>query len=129
MASYWTVPGFDDLYLEDSWVLSIRSSESTLVIEVDLVLRESHPEYRPPRPGEQYCYRRGRISFNNVTSISWTKRGAPPAVDGLGEQDLGSFDEFWVDGGGSRISGDFGVIVVVADQPLAELLADRNASR
>lgn len=122
MAGYWTLPGFEGLYLEDSWVLSIRPGEATLTLEVDFVLRESHPEYRAPLSGEQYCYRRGRIRFERVTAMSWTRGRAAPATDATGEQDLGSFDEFEVADEVYTIAGDFGTIEVVSERPTAELL-------
>lgn len=120
MGKYWLLPGFEDLYLEDSWVLSIRPSESTLTLEVELVLRESHPLFRAPRPGEQYCYRRGRIRFEDVTELSWSGHGSSPATDVTGEQDLGSLDEFEVLGCAFTVGGDFGRIKVVSRQPTVE---------
>lgn len=122
MASYWIFPGFEDPYLEDSWVLAIRHGEATLILEVDFVLRKSHPEYRAPLPGEQYCFRRGRIRFERVTAMSWTRGRAMQATDAAGEEDLGSLDEFEVVGEVYAISGDFGSVDVVSERPTAELL-------
>lgn len=117
MANYYRLPGFEDLYLEDSWVLAIEPGESTLTIVAELVLRESHPQYRPPSSGEQYCYRQGHIRFEGVEALSWTNNGAAAATDATGEQDLGSFDEFEVVGAVCTISGDFGQIEVVSSPP------------
>ncbi len=122
MTNYWSIPGFEDIYLEDSWVLSIETGESTLTIAVDFVLRESHPLYQAPQSGEQYCYRRGLIHFGSVTALSWTGQGAVPATDAAGEHDLGSFDEFEVKDNSFTISGDFGRIEVVAPRPTVEFL-------
>jgi len=122
MTNYWELPGFEHIYLEDSWVLSIKTSESTLRIAVDFVLRESHPQYRTPRPGEQYCYRRGRIQFGDVTALSWIGEGAAPATDATGEHDLSSFDLFEVVGDEYTIAGDFGRVELVASLPRVEFL-------
>jgi hypothetical protein len=43
MSDYWNIPGFEDLYLEDSWVLDIAARPGVLEFVVDLVLRESPP--------------------------------------------------------------------------------------
>lgn len=122
MANYWAVPGFEDLYLEDSWVLGIRPGGGTLTISADLVLRESHPAYRAPRPGEQYCYRKGLITFDDVTALSWADRGHVPATDAAGEEDLGSFDQFEVEDGSYVLAGDFGRIVLTSKPPTVALL-------
>lgn len=39
MVSYWDIPGFENLYLEDSWVTAISATPGHLKIDVDLVLR------------------------------------------------------------------------------------------
>lgn len=120
MAIYWTLAGFENLYLEDSWVLSIRADESALTFEADLVLTESHPRYRNPLAGEQYCYLRGLIRFAKVTDLTWTGRGDPPARDATGELDFGSFYEFEVGDGTYTISGDFGRIEATSSRPTVE---------
>lgn len=53
MSGYWSIPGFEDLYLEDSWVLDITARPGVLEVVVDLVLRESHLSYKPPLTGER----------------------------------------------------------------------------
>jgi len=121
MAHYWEIPGFEGLYLEDSWILEIRPGEGTLTISADLVLRESHPAYRGPRPGEQYCYRHGLITFEDVNKFSWTDRARMPATDASGEEDLGSFDQFEVEDGTYLLAGDFGQIVVTSKPPTVSL--------
>lgn len=121
MAHYWEIPGFEALYLEDSWILEIRPGRGELTISADLVLRESHPAYREPHREEQYCYRQGSITFDEVTEFSWTERGRMAAIDASGEEDLGSFDQFEVDDGSYLMAGDFGRIVVTSKQPKVSL--------
>ncbi len=122
MRDYWTFPGFQDLYLEDSWVLGISQDTNQLTFVVDVVLRESHPFYQPPPVGEQYCYRRGRIRFEEITSLSWTGPSALPAVDAVGELDFGSFDEFEERDGAYMIAGDFGRLEIFSHEPILEFL-------
>ena len=121
MTDYWSIPALENVYLEDSWVLSISAQPGSLVPAVDMVLREHHAAYRTPAAGEQYCYRRGILRFDGVTTLSWSGQGAPPAVEATGQPDFGSFDQFEVDGARYRLSGDFGLITVDADMPTLEL--------
>lgn len=121
MSDYWAIPALENVYLEDSWVLSISAQPGHLTFVIDLVLRERHPAYRMPSPGEQYCYRRGVLRFDGVTTLSWSGQGAPPAVDETAQPDFGSFDEVEVEGASYRLSGDFGHIVVESDLPTLEL--------
>lgn len=121
MAHYWEIAGFEALYLEDSWILEIRLGEGVLTISADLVLRETHPAYTGPRPGEQYCYRRGLITFEDVNQFSWADRGQVPAIDSSGEEDLGTFDQFDVEDGTYLLTGDFGKIVVTSKPPTVSL--------
>ncbi|GAA1225947.1 hypothetical protein GCM10009676_04770 [Prauserella halophila] len=122
MSDCWSIPGFEDVYLEDSWVLGIYSGQGRLTFDVDVVLRESHPDYRPPVAGEQYCYGRGRLCFASVTACEWVGGCVVPAIDASDEEDLGSFDRFEVHGDRYMIEGDFGRIEVVAGPPSLELM-------
>lgn len=122
MSSYTDISGFEDVYLEDSWVLDIAVLPGMVTLEVEAVLLESHPAYEQPRPGEAYCYRRGTIRFNGVAAVTWTGQGdVVPAVDASGEQDFGSVDAFEVSEGQYVLEGDFGRLEVSSDPPVLEL--------
>ena len=120
-SDYASIPGFGDLYIEDSWVLDIVARPSVLEIAADLVLRESHPLYQPPMPGEQYCYRRGVLAFEGISRLEWDSSLTRPATDGSGESDYGSFDTFVVEDGAYRLQGDFGTLLVVSEPPTVQL--------
>ena len=109
---YWSLPDLEALYLEGSCVLDVQARPSTLTIRGEIALRETHPTYSEPAPGQQYCYRTGNIVFARVTELRWTGQGRPPGVDASGEIDYGSIDEFDVQGGRYRLVGDFGEIVL-----------------
>lgn len=121
MVDYRTIPGFENLYLEDSWVLSITARPGSLELVVELVLCDSHPSYFRPAPGEQYCYRRGTVRFAGVTSLHWEGQGLVPAVDASGEQDYGSIDALIVAPNAFIVEGDFGRMTVAADPPSVSL--------
>lgn len=67
-------------------------------------------------PGEQYCYRWGRILFTGVTALRWDDQGGPTAVDASGELDYGSVDTFDHDGKLHALTGDFGRVAVAAHE-------------
>jgi hypothetical protein len=117
VSEYWSLEDFRYLYLEDSWVTDIEAHTGILTLHADLVLREEHPLYRAPEPGEQYCYQAGRIVFPAVERLSWEGQGRPPAVDESGERDYGGIDSFEVDPPRYRLSGDFGRLVVDSQPP------------
>ena len=105
---YSDLPGFHSLYLEDSFVLDVLARPASVVFEVELVLTEDHPDYSLPRPNEQYCYRRGRIIFDDVTRLLWLTKNIAPARDAVGESDYGGFDSLTADGSTFSVSGEFG---------------------
>jgi hypothetical protein len=120
MSDYWNMPGFEGLYLEDSWILEITARPGLLEFVVDLVLLDSHPLFELRSAGEQYCYRRGVIRFDGVSSLRWEKQGAPPATDATGERDYGSVDALRETDDAYVVEGDFGHIAVASPPPSVE---------
>jgi hypothetical protein len=123
MRPYTELPGLADIYLEDSYVLGIAARPTELRFLLDLVLTPSHERYRPPSPGEQYCYRKGELIFKGVTRLLWADQGAPPARDASAELDYGNIDGYEWDESSHRLyGGDWGGIDVVADAVTVKLL-------
>lgn len=123
MSEYRSIPGFEAIYLEDSWVLDIHAGPGRVVFEMELVLKEVHPAYSLPRPGEQFCYQRGKIRFENVESLNWTRQIlVKPAVDATGERDFGSIDDFGIEQGAYALEGDFGRLEIASSPPAVDLL-------
>jgi hypothetical protein len=120
--TYTSLPGFENVYLEDSWVLDIEAHPARLTFKLEVVLTPEHPLYAPPRPDEQYCYRASTITFANVRALTWTDQGQPPAVDASGEADFGHIDSFIVAAGHCRLEGDWGQIKVESDPPALDLI-------
>jgi hypothetical protein len=117
VVGYESIPGLENLYLEDSWVLGVFESADSLSFDLDALLTEQHPQWHPPRPGEQYAYRRVSLTFPNVRTIEWLDRGGPPATDASGEQDWGNIDRFIVDDDVYEMEGGWGQVRVVSDRP------------
>jgi hypothetical protein len=111
---YWEWDALQGVYLEDSYVLSITEEPAKLVFVMLLVLTEQHPAYRPPAAGEQYCYRRGAISFEEVTGVSWLSRIMRPILDVDGEVDYGNIDALYRTDGRYELEGEWGSLNVVA---------------
>lgn len=117
-----TIPGFEDVYLEDSWVLAVRAEPGSVVLDIECVLLRAHPFYSPPAPGQQHSYRRGALRFSQVAAVSWTEQDTvTPSVDASGEHDLGSVDEFEVHDGSYLLMGDFGRLEIWSARPVLEL--------
>lgn len=122
MGNYETLPGFEYVYLEDSWVLGICLEPGRAMIDMEFVLTEGHPSYSAPLLGEQYCYRRGEIRFDGVTSVNWVGQSVvKPAEDAAGERDFGSIDDFSIAGGSFTLEGDFGRLRIDSLEPIIDL--------
>lgn len=122
MGPYTSIPGFENIYLEDSFVLDIEAHPGLLRLRLDAVLTEDHPEYSAPGPDEQYCYRSALIQFNGVTRLHWLASSFRPAVDANDEIDYGGIDQFGRDGDTYVLAGDFGQIDVEASGCTIEFL-------
>lgn len=47
---YHSLPGFEGIYLEDSYVLDIQTEPDSVDIFLEAVLTEKHPRYMSPKP-------------------------------------------------------------------------------
>ncbi len=111
---YFQMPGFESVYLEDSFVLGVTATPGLLIVDLDVVLTEDHPSYKPPPPNEHHCYRRGQIRFHGVRRLHWIAGGTRPAIDASGVADYGGVHELSADGSSFVLTGDFGNIDVEA---------------
>lgn len=125
MKGYEHLPGLAHLYLEDSWVLGVFEEPDELRFDVEAVLTEQHPDWHPPKPGEQYAYRRLALTFRRPRDVVWLERmTGRPAVDATGEEDYGNIDVFTWEGSRFDLQGDWGHVVVNGDPPVVVYAAD-----
>lgn len=111
MTHYFEHEALNGIYLEDSYVLGISASRGLLTIEGEFVLTEEHPYFTADHPGESYCYRRGIMVFEGVTSLIWTEQlEAAPSKDPDGSIDYGNIDSLTVEGNNYLLEGDLGKI-------------------
>jgi hypothetical protein len=120
--SYATDARFSGYYLEDSYVLAISERDRNLAFELEAVLTPSHPEYRPPPPTEQHCYRNAHLVFQDVRDIRWQRKCGNSFVDAQGERDLGNIDSFLIfPDGRYQLAGDWGEVELLAGKACMSL--------
>jgi hypothetical protein len=123
---YYQIPGLENVYLEDSYVTAIKEAPRRLEIDLEAVLCEQHPLYRPPAPGEQHSYRTGRLVFADAERIHWIERHPKPFEDASGQIDYGNIDAMCAMGGVYHLEGDWGQVEVASAPPV--LVFDDNQS-
>jgi len=115
---YSNLVGLEHIYLEDSYVLNIVNPTT---YELELVLCESHPQYKPPLEGEQYCYKKVILKFPNSSFSDLRKSNMSPVVDSDGSHDYGNIDIFYQDEDKSYyMQGDWGNVRIQADPPIIQ---------
>jgi len=112
MSNYYEWSDFKDIYLEDSYVLGIEESDTEFIFIVEMVLKENHPRYTSPNPGEQYCYKKGKIVFQELESIEWISRNTQLFTDANDSEDYGNIDLFNLSIEGYHLVGDWGEVKV-----------------
>lgn len=113
MRPYYELPSLRGLLLEESYVLDIVAHPGEVSFMLDLVLTPDHPEHGPPKPGDQFCFRRAVLTFNGVGRLLWSNSGSPPARDASGEEDFGHVDSHEWDDAGHVLEGDWGRMEIV----------------
>jgi len=116
MKSYETMPNLSDVYLEDSYVLSIKEGDGYVDFDLEVVITHTHPDYSGPKPGEQYDYRRSHLRLHDATDVRWEGRRLRPARDASGELDYGSIDTMTFCGSSYRLTGSFGTLTLNASK-------------
>jgi hypothetical protein len=117
VSTYDELPGLEHLYLEDSYVLAIDENPDALHFDLEAVLTEQHPHYSPPKPDEQYSYRRVDLVFTAPKAVNWIKRIMKPFTDAGGEIDYGNIDSFTWEGDRYELSGDWGHVIIDGPPP------------
>ena len=111
--NYHEIPMLSGVYLEDSYVLAVREYDCQCVFELDVVLKEDHPSYRPPHAGEQYCYKKASLIFSGASYVEWICKSFIQFFDAAGENDYGNIDSFTIDGNCCSLDGDWGSVKIV----------------
>ncbi|MFE9056907.1 hypothetical protein [Streptomyces mutabilis] len=114
-----SLPEFENVSLEDSYVLDIAVHPGLLTLKLDLLLLPRHSGYRAPLPGERACFRPATVVFPSVRALHWTGQGVvKAAIDASGSADYGSVDALiTLDEDKYKILGDWGEIIVQSETP------------
>lgn len=122
---YTDYPELSRLYLEDSYVLEIIEDSARLAFDLEAVLLQGHPAYHDPIEGEQYCYARGLLTFDDISDVEWVSRSHATYTDASGEEDLGNIDSLTNEDGVFQVEGDWGQVHFRSSQaPTFELYSD-----
>lgn len=119
--NYPDFPGFEGIYLEDSFVLGIAENHDELIFEMEFVVLENHPSFTKPEKGESHCYVKGTLYFGKVNETLWKKRSLNTFKDADQEIDLGNIDTLFELDGRYHLEGDWGEIELVAEAPIVNL--------
>ncbi|MEU2014141.1 hypothetical protein [Nocardia sp. NPDC019302] len=115
---YADYPVLSDLYLEDSYVLEVIERPTEVVFVLDAVLTPEHSMYRAPGAGEQYCYVRGDLIFENASRVEWLEKSFRKYKDASGSEDMGNIDVLTNTDGVYYLEGDWGKVRIwSADDP------------
>ena len=98
----------EHVYLEDSYILSVREFDDCVEFNILAVLTEDHPLYHRPKPNEQYCYREARLQFLHCREVNWLRKTFRPAYDANGVVDFGNFDTFEISADKVHLEGEWG---------------------
>lgn len=118
---YYELPGFEEIYLEDSYLVGLTIRLEEVNIHMEFVLRENHPRYKPPLVGEKYCYHEGAIRFTEHKRIELWDIINAPSIDADGEVDFGNIDVFRRLDARFYLSGDWGELYIFGGQVEAVL--------
>jgi len=121
--NYWQLPGFENIYLEDSYVLSINANTISIKILLEAVLTENHPLYTPALSGEQYCYRQMTVNFPHPQTYDLVLNNISAIADPDGSVDYGNIDVFFMADDKYYLRGEWGELTIVSDPPR---LVDEN---
>lgn len=109
-----------NVYLPDSWVLAVKTSDESVCFVLAAVLTEGHERYHlAANPGGQHaCARirwclRGAIHWNDGPHLE------RPATGATDERDYGHIDTWLQSGDRHTLEGDWGCVVI--DDPVESI--------
>jgi hypothetical protein len=124
---YYEIPGFEELGLEDSWVMDIHEDVSGIVFDVDFALCLNHPFFAPPVFDESNSFRRGHIRFREPSSVIWYRKTMTPNSDSTGEADFGNIDSFYFSENCFHLEAEWGELEVISAPPVVDYLEMKDA--
>ena len=86
------LPEFAGLYLEDSYFLGLVAEGRNLRLKCLFAVTADHPDYGPPKRGEQHCYREGSIVLEEPSLVEWHPQKPAITRDPDGTFDFGAIE-------------------------------------
>ncbi len=126
MKPYYELSILDCLYLEDSYVLGVEADKTSAIFTVEFVLTEKHSGYLLPKKGQQYCYKKGKLKFEDCEAVSWAKVNHVRNIDKNLEIDMGNIDVFTFDENKYFLSGDWGEIEIISENVSLDFCVEVN---
>jgi hypothetical protein len=114
---YHTFKSFENIYLEDSYLLDVDISDTKITLTVEAVLTEEHSQYSEPEKEKKYCYQIIDIIFSNVTSYAWNKKNMHLISGGDVAPDYGNIDFFYKEKAQYNIGGEWGTLQIRSNVP------------
>jgi len=127
--------GFNQVVLEESFVLNLKTTMSFVDFQMELAVNEQYPLYTPPPEkdedgeGPNYSFRRGRIFFPNMEQVRWQSRIQPYIDPGSGSVDYGAIDYFYREENTYYLAGFWGELEIICGEPLLEIDELKNQPR
>lgn len=122
--SYSEIPSLDNIYLEDSYVLTLNEDKSRLEWMLEVVLTEQHPNYQLPPSNEYYCYHKALLGFPSVSKIIWHEKHFNLYHDANGDVDYGNIDIFYFQDDVYHLEGDWGRVTMYSGIPYLTLIIE-----
>lgn len=121
---YYNIEELENVYLEDSYVLRIKTDSNSAEFRLSVVLTENHPLYNPPKQDEYYCCKKAVLSFPAATEIIWVEVNIDPAIDANGEVDFGNIDSFFYNDQYYELSGSWGELKIQSAKPTIKFMEE-----
>ncbi|MDO3385388.1 hypothetical protein QWI17_05980 [Gilvimarinus sp. SDUM040013] len=108
---------FNNVDLQDSFVIGWKRSDETFFIDMEASLWPGHPDYEAPEKNEHTCYKKARLLFRSPYKI----RGLLP-IDQVNANevmeneipDYDTIDSFEIGNGQFHLVGSFGDVTLSA---------------
>ncbi len=97
------LPGFDDVYFPDAYVLGVCEASTQITFELDV-----------------YPRGKAQLVFANVKRCKWLKKVMRPVYGADAEPDYGSIDSLTGHASCYHISGEWGALEIESDFPRIE---------
>ena len=69
MESWKDLEAFENIDLQDSFVIGWKNSDETFFIDMEVSIWPGHKDYEKPKKDEYTCYKKGRLIFRSPQNV------------------------------------------------------------